>query len=201
MYRQEKSELAVCERIAEVAEIIAEQESQIDDADKVYLLTVTPLRDSLPDMDFINQHIYFVPYIISYLQFCKCGAACVESTQSGVPHYHMWYQTTDDTRELARIRWIKILQRIANVKIATDVRYYRKNKWYSKDNALFYYKEDSLGQQLFTPYNPIYATMQGPTIDYSDYSMFFATGKLTSQKVIEKASQVKQLEEFYKKSL
>lgn len=200
MYRQKK-EVRLCERLAAIDSIIQEQEAKIDQKDKIYLLTVTPLRGTLPDMDFINQHIFFMPYILSYLEACKCGVACVESTQTGIPHYHLWYQTYDDENELARLRWVKVLQRVANCEFETKVVHYKIGKWYSKSNALYYYKEDSVGQQIYTPYNPIYKGMIPPKVDYNDYTMFFHTGKMTARQAIEKTSQIKLLEEFYKKSL
>lgn len=188
-------------RIAEVADIVYEEEHKIDDNDKVYLMTWAPDPKFLPDCDFINQHIFLVPYVKSYLEFCKNGLACVESTQLGNPHYHLWYQTRDDPLEMGRIRWIKVLSRIGLVKINSKVRYYRKNSWSAHRNALHYYKADSINQQLNTPYNPVSKTSAMPDIDYSDYSWFFASGKKTSGAIREKVSQIKDLEEFYKKSI
>lgn len=197
MLGQEKREDT---RLAEIAATIYEAEDDIDIDDKIYLMTWSPDPKELPDVDFINQHIYLVPYVREYLLCCEAGAACVESTQPGNPHYHFWYQTANDTREMARIRWIKVMQRIGNVKINTKVKHIKINRWYSKGNALHYYKQDSVGQQLMTPYNPITKYTLPPTIDYNDYTMFFAVGKLTVRKIIEKVSQIKNLEEFYKKS-
>lgn len=97
---------------------------------------------------------------------------------------------------------IKILQKVANVKIETKVKHYKINRWYKKGNALHYYKEDSVEQQLYTPYNPMTANTKEPDIDYSDYSYFFTVaGRHTSRQIVEKVSQIKQLEQFYKKSL
>lgn len=198
MFRPEKRDSA---RLAEIASIIYDEEEKINDDDKVYLMTWSPDPKKMPDCDFLNQHIYLIPYVHSYLEYCMCGVACVESTQMGNPHYHFWYQTTDDIREMGRIRWVKVMQKIGNVKI-TSAKYWKKNGWYkSSTNALYYYKEDAVNQQLHTPYNPIYKGMPLPHIDYTDYSWFFTSGKSTARKIVEHASQIKQLEEFYKKSL
>lgn len=201
---RKQSELKECQRLSEVAAIVYESETAIDPMDKIYLMTVKPLRDTLPDCDFINQHIYFVGYIIDYLKGCESGAGCVESTQAGLPHYHLWYQTSSDpNKETWRIRWIKILQRIANVDISHQpVRYFRINRWYKSKNALYYYKEDAAGQQLYTPYNPVNSTTDPPDVDYADYNTFFTISKRhTSRAIVEKASQVRELEKFYSKSI
>lgn len=189
------------ERISEVASIVFEQEHKLNVEEKIYLMTWSPDPKQLPDCDFINQHIYLVPYVQSYLSFCSAGLACVESTQIGNPHYHLWYQVTDDIREQGRIRWIKVMQKIGNIKINSGVRHFKINNWNKHHNALHYYKEDSVGQQLNTPYNPIYKDMLLPEIDYSDYTFFFQHGKTTARKIIEKVSQIKDLENFYKKSI
>lgn len=195
-----KVELKECQRLSEVAWIITSYESEIDKSANLYLMTWSPDPKELPDCDFYNQHIYCHPYIQAYLQGCKAGLACVEATQLGNPHYHLWYQTYKDEREQARIRWIKVMSRIGIVKIVKG-KHFKVDKWYQKGNCLHYYKKDAVGPQLFTLYNPIGSSTPTPPIDYTDYTMFFAKGKQTAQKIIEKVSQVKQLEEFYKKSL
>lgn len=197
-----KSELKECQRLSEVAAIVYDEESKIDLDDKVYLMTLTPYVKYLPDCDFNNQHLFMAQYVQSYLQTCKSGLACVESTQSGVPHYHLWYQTYDDYRDMARVKWVKVLQRVFDTKINTKLRHYKINKWYKKNNGLFYYKEDAVGQQLFTPYNPISATSPLPKVDYTDYNMFFTIQKKhTSRQIIEKTSQIADLRAFYEKSI
>lgn len=190
-------------RICEVAEIIYEAEHEIDDKAKIYLMTWSPDPKQIPDCDFINQHLWCAQYVHTYLQGCRSGCACVETTQMGNPHYHLWYQICPDfTVEQLRIRWIKVLQKIGNVKITGKVRYYRKNAWYSTRNALFYYKKDSLQEQLMTPCNPITKDSVLPEIDYSQYSWFFQIrGRATAKSMLERTSQVKDLEEFYKKSI
>lgn len=206
MFRQEEravrefSEQQENDMIAMKAEAISQAENAIDIDDKLYLLTWSPDPKKLPDCDFLNQHIWCVPYVWDYLNYCKAGCACVESTQLGNPHYHMWYQTYDDNRELGRVAIIKVLSKIGNIKIESSVRYYKIDKWYSTKNALYYYKEDCINQQLFTPYNPITKDMCLPEINYNDYNMFFHQGKQTVRQCIERASQVHTLREFYKKS-
>lgn len=205
MFRQEeravriRSEQEVNDMIALKAEAISHAENQIDKNDTVYLLTWSPDPKKLPDCDFINQHLFAVPYVHDYLKWCKTGAACVESTQLGNPHYHMWYQTYDDNRELARICVIKVLQKVGNIKI-TPATHIKIDKWYSSKNALFYYKMDCIEQQLFTPYNPITKFIDPPEIDYNDYTTFFHSGRITARQCIERVSEIQRLREFYKKS-
>lgn len=197
MFRQEKR---LEEFMLEKAEIVYQFEGMINLDDKVYLMTWSPDPKQIPDCDFINQHKWCVPYVHDYLIGCRVGLACVESTQLGNPHYHLWYQTSDDPKlESLRIRWIKVLSRIGNVKI-TSARYVKINDYRKTNNALYYYKVDMLDQQLSTPYNPIYPKMELPQIDYNDYTWFFSTGKITAKRAHERASAVRELEEFYKKS-
>lgn len=205
MFRQEKRVREILkedELIAEKADVIYKAESKIDPNRKIYLMTWSPDPKELPDCDFVNQHTYLVGYVISYLLGCYSGAACVESTQMGNPHYHLWYQCYDGPAESYRIRWVKVMQKLGNVKIETKgVRYYGINKWYSARNALYYYKKDSIGTQLLTPYNPVAADSPQPDIDYSDYSWFFYSGRSTAAKMHERATQVQELYKFYGKSI
>ena len=93
MFRQEERAHSIEEdsdQIALKAEIIRLQEEKIDPDDKIYLMTWSPDPKQIPDCDFINQHLYCMPYVESYLSFCKSGCACVESSQIGNPHYHTW---------------------------------------------------------------------------------------------------------------
>lgn len=194
-------EVDVVKRLAEVAAIIKFEEERINENEKIYLATWSPDPKQLPDCSFYMQHKWCVPYVQTYLQACQNGVACVESTQIGYPHYHMWYQTSDNCyNEEARIRWVKVLSKIGNIKITT-AKYIIVNGWKPTRNALYYYKEDLAGQQLHIRFNPITQSMVPPQIDYSDYTYMFSTRqKQTARKYIEKASQVKELEEFYKKS-
>nr|QGF19361.1 hypothetical protein [Antarctic circular DNA molecule] len=200
----EKSENYFCDNLARVAAVIEEAESKIDPDDDIYLMTWSPDPKKLPDCDFFSQHRWCVEYVRTYLSGCKSGCACVESTQRGNPHYHFWYQTHDNPLvERHRITWIKILQKIGNIKIADKtVQYYRINAWFKDKNALFYYKEDACAQQLFTPNTPVHKYSPLTEIDYEDYKFFFTfTGKKTAREFLERTSQVKDLSTFYGKSL
>lgn len=193
------SESQLCSLLGAKASEFYAAEKQIDEHIPVYLMTWSPDPKKLPDCDFINQHIWAVEYVQTYLMFCAAGAACVESTQLGNPHYHFWYQLAEDNREEGRIRWVKIMQKVGNVKV-TKALHYKKNKWYSKGNALWYYKKESIDAQLRTPCNPVTAETALVKVDYTDYNWFFHSGRSTAAKCFEKASEVKLLEEFYKKS-
>jgi len=203
MFRQEKSEDQEVYRLSEVATIIHDEEEKIDFNEKLILMTWSPDPAQLPDCDFTNQHIFAIQYIITYLQTCKCGVACVEATEAGNPHYHLWYQHSNDYfHERARIKWIKILRRVGNVKITSDVRHVKLNRYHKVGNALWYYKKEAATLQLYTPYNPVCGTTPPPVIDYTDYNMFFhVEGRKTSRSILEKVSQMKQLDKFYNKSI
>jgi len=192
----------LCSRLAAVDTIIKYAEQRIDRSKQLYLFTWTPDPSKMPDCDFANQHKYLVDTVINYLRSCDSGCACVESTQLGNPHYHGWYQISDDPlKEQYRIVIVKVMTSFGNLKINTKVRYYKIHKWYKHRNALHYYKYDSANSQLFTMYNPITEYTDKPVIFLNDYNMFFnLKGKKSVRKIKDMVSQLQDLENFYKKS-
>lgn len=197
----QKKEKFYLETLVTKTEIIELEESSIDCDEKLVLMTWSPNPKDLPDASFIIQHQFCAPYIKEYLKGCRCGIFCVESTEKGNPHYHGWYQHTDDYElEQYRIQWMKVLDKRGNVK-TTEVSHkssIRIFQWYSKGNCLYYYKKDIPGVGIHIPFNPITKTTDIPEIDVPGY-WFSNEGRKTSKAVIEKQSTYKQLCEFYGK--
>lgn len=134
---------------------IAEAESEIDIDFPVYLMTWCPDPSQMPDAKFGIQHQYNLPTIISFLRGCKCGMFCVEPTQLGNPHYHGWYQVSDDPLlTKLRLRSIKVLQRLGRVQInkAANIKI---NNYKKRGNSLYYYKKECLTACLLYEPNPI----------------------------------------------
>jgi len=196
------TEDAIIARLAEIDAAIRYNEKQIDRDKQLYLMTWCPDPKKMPDCDFDNQHRYMAEWVQTYMYGCEVAGCCVETTQEGNPHYHLWYQLSDDyQKENFRIRWMKCLKSRGLVKV-TKSRIYRIHKWGSWHNSLWYYKKDLPYTQLFTPFNPLSHETKIPKVDYSDYNMFFnIRGKKTSKQIVELVSEKKQIELFYKNSL
>lgn len=137
-------------------------EYEADYAVPLYLITWSPDPKELPNSDFYLQHNVNVDFLSSYLKCCARGVFCVESTQIGNPHYHGWYQVSNDyIKESARIAIIKSMARFGNVKI-TQARTWKPFSWSERSNALYYYKKDLImvtSGPSFYP-NPIYDDTQ-----------------------------------------
>lgn len=189
------------QRLLEKSWIIYLHESQIDPEDTLYLITWSPSPEEMPDCDFVTQHQYHINTIADYLRGCKIGLFCVESTQQGYPHYHGWYQTSDDPMlEQLRIVCMKVMKRFGNVKVTKSVGKYRINSYSQQGNCLYYYKYDVLQQMFYIEDNPITKDSRC-TINWCDegYLWFFAkTGSKTSIGDLEaKVSNTKFYREFY----
>lgn len=159
-------------------------EQRIDSERDLYLFTWNPDPAELPHADFIHQHLFNVNILIDYLKACYTGIICVESTQLGSPHYHGWYQLSDDAiKESQRIILIKTLQRFGFTKISKVKHSYKIDCWYPKANALWYYKKDLLNGMAHVPQNPITQQSHPDTFEWLT-SSFFTIGK---DKIVEKA--------------
>lgn len=124
---------------------ILKAESSINPDDDIYLITWNPDPKMIPDDDFVNQHRWCVTQLSFYCKTCDVAVFVLEATQLGNPHYHGFYQVSDDpNKEIGRIMMIKKLQHYAphGLKIEKVKRCYRINNWLKGQNALYYYKID-----------------------------------------------------------
>lgn len=197
MFRQktEKDDFAM----VTASEQIEFQESCIIKDQKLNLITWTPDPKQMPDCSFIIQHQFCAQYVVSYLQGCSCGIICVEATEAGNPHYHGWYQTSDNfEQEQFRIRWMKVLRNAGNVKTtaAFDKKAILINTWYQKGNVLYYYKKELVGCGLHIPFNPITSTTIVPEPDISGL-WFNIPARKTAKQLLERKSTIQRMFEFY----
>lgn len=180
-------------------DLIRHYESLIDETKEVYLFTWNPNPDNLPDADIKVQHLYNVNFLADMLKCCDLGLVCVEGTQRGNPHYHGWYQCSDDSRkELARIAHFKTMEKEApsGLKITSAITII-KDCWYEKSNALYYYKKCLLDNMLCMPHNPV---MEDSRCDKNWDTAFFFTKEKGTKRVADKISARYQMREFYKDS-
>jgi len=182
------------------SKVIEEVESCIDESEELYLFTWSPNPQELPNADFRCQHDFAMEFIANYLEGCKVGLACVESTQLGNPHYHGWYQVSDNfLLEQKRISFVKVLQKYGILKITKCKGHYRINSYTTHGNALHYYKKDLFGAMAMQDANPILAGMRS-NIDPNPW-WFSVDGKKHSVIDLEnKLSNKKFYEDFYSNS-
>lgn len=186
-------------------ERVLEYEQKIDLNKTLYLFTWAPAPDDLPDCDFDLQHQYNLGLVASFLNACEVGLACVESSQMGRPHYHGWYQLSDNPlKEKVRIAIVKTMQRFAprGLKITQSHGHIKIGSWSKHANCLYYYKKDLLGMQLFTLPNPI-TPHSTCSIDWAEYpyrTFFNKGGRETVDEYESRISLREFYEDFYKKS-
>lgn len=182
------------------AYIIDEFESSIDQSKELYLFTWSPNPQEMPNADFHCQHDFALEFVGDFLSGCSIGIACVEATQLGNPHYHGWYQLSDDgNTALKRISYVKLLQKYGILKITKCKGHYRINSYSAHGNALHYYKKDLFGAMAMVYNNPVRPNMKS-TIDPNPW-WFSADGKKHSVIDLEnKISNKKFYEDFYKDS-
>lgn len=181
--------------------LIYEEEKKILNTRDLYLVTWSPDPKQLPDTDFTLQHKFNVNLLSQLLRTVRCGLFCVESTAMGNPHYHGWYQD-EPPNELARIAIIKVLQRFGNLKITSGL-HYKVDRYYSKGNCLHYYKKDTFDSMLLLP---IISASSYEPLDWVNPFLFFGTPSMhmaanAKTLLIEKASEISQVIDFYKSSL
>lgn len=147
--------------------IIGDTEYQIDVDHTLYLFTWSPDPSRLPDAEFEIQHEFCKDLIIDFLKGMQIGCACVESTQLGNPHYHGWYQLSNDSlTDRIRRCMVKTLQQLGLLKITRSKGHYKANYWSDWHNCLFYYKKDLLDAMLSVPSNPITEWTEKSTITW-----------------------------------
>lgn len=186
------------EVILEKSEIIMIEESKIDLDKHTYLITWNPDPKQSPDANFQIQHRYHINTVAQYLSSCSCGIMCTEPSQLGNPHYHGWYQCSDDFNlEQLRIVTIKVMNYFGKVKIAKAVSI-RKNSYSNVKNCLWYYKKDQMTSMLGMP------ILTRDSKDDTDWQSItcnhFFTVKLGDKHIEDKISARQQMIEFYKDS-
>jgi len=195
-----------CALVARHLGVVMNAEYEIDEGEDLYLTTWAlqndPEKMDMPDADFNTQHHFNVNILSDYLDYCQCGLFCVESTQTGAPHYHGWYQLSrDGKKEAMRICIVKVLQRMGNLKITKSKGHYKLASWSDKANCLYYYKKDLLERQLYTVRNPITRGMQ-MNIDWNEhYSLFTRKGRQSVSDIEDRINLTQFYKEFYKNSL
>lgn len=190
--------------IIEKMRLVYEAESSIDPDRDLYLITWSPDPSKLPNSSFIIQHEFNVDILASYLKSVEVGIWCVESTQQGNPHYHGFYQPSDDShKELMRLAVIKTFNAFGNLKITKSIGKYKVNNWHTPHcNCLYYYKKDVGGSMFNIEKNPITRDSQCG-MDFTNLSALFfqITGRHTSKEILEKVSQRERYRQFYSESL
>jgi len=185
------------------SEVIEYYESDIDPDQQLYLFTFNPDPSELPDADFQCQHEFAMMFVVDFLRGCRTGLACVETTQLGNPHYHGWYQLSDDpSMEMRRIVAVKVMQKYAPKGIRiTKATTYRVNSYTNHANCLYYYKKDIFGPMLHVDHALI-TKHTVCDIDWEQRAWWFdIPGKKTSStELIKKMSDKKFYEEFYRNS-
>jgi len=135
-------------------------ERTINLEDPVWLITWCPDPKLLPSTDFYLQHNVNVKTLTTFLAGCTTGCFCVEATQLGNPHYHGWYQQSEDPfKENIRIASMKTMDHFGRLDLKV-CRYPKIDKWYSTRNGLYYYKKDAIDKQLLMNPNPIIVTTE-----------------------------------------
>lgn len=192
--------IATDERLIEKSEIVEFWESNIDNSEKVYLITWSPDPSKLPDADFRLQHEFNVQMLADYLRCCKSGLFCVESTQLGNPHYHGWYQVSDES-ELPRITLMKVLERFGIVKLV-ECRTWKVNCYSEKANGLYYYKKDIYTAMIDIDINPIHKDSVS-NVDWQSMAVqTFFTKEVKNPKLIENVQSDRQFyRQFYHQSV
>lgn len=154
---------------------ITRYESQIDSTQKLYGITWCPDPKQLPDSSFDIQHDFNVELLSNFLKGCLCGLFCVEATQNGVPHYHGWYQVTDDPiLERYRLTEVKTLKRFGRWE-PKEIKHHKIGCFTSKGNGLWYYKKEYLFAQRNIMNNPIHSRSEPVNNWGLSGTVFFAT--------------------------
>lgn len=180
-------------------------EEQIDQDQPLYLMTFNPVPDETPDCAFIDQHCWWVGLMAAYCKSCDAACFCVEATQRGYPHYHGWYQPSEDPKmEMMRICNIKIMLKFApaGVKIDLCQNMIQINNWSnSNSNALYYYKKNLPTTMFYMPLNPITNLTPLNPVSVDDYKFFFMNkGRNRVADIIERKNKIHSARLFYEKS-
>lgn len=193
------SPLEINDYLASKMKIIHDAECEIDKDEPLYMFTWSPdVKDGLPDANFDVQHEYTYGIITDYLKYCRCGCACVESSQMGNPHYHGWYQVSEDYEE-GRIVIAKVLQKTGNLKITKSKGHFRYHCFHNHSNCLYYYKKDLGGSMFSVSKNPIVADTPQSTVDWNaQYFLFMKDiGRRTVSEIQDTISNKFFYRQFY----
>lgn len=186
------------EKLAIKTFLLEFEESTIDKSLPLVLITWSPSRENMPDTDFVMKHRSNVNFLSDFLKCTSCGAFCVEANEMGQPHYHGFYQHTQDSKtELALIAFLDTMYKTGNLKVTKEVFKYKKFSWSKKANALWYYKKELLTSQFHTPHNPIVSQSYDETP--WDTIAFFMPGP-NVRMISTAVSERRQLLDFYKYS-
>jgi len=185
------------------SEVIEYCESCIDPSRPVYLFTWSPDPRELPDADFETQHEWCLETVSKYLLFCLSGCACVEANAKSNPHYHGWYQLTDNpVLESKRIAMMKSMQHYApsgfTVEKAVN---YKINDYYEHRNSLYYYKKDMYTSMFLIQNNPV-TRHSISNINWNEYLFFFKPrkGRISTFELEKKISNRAYFEKYYQNS-
>jgi len=149
-----------CQLIASKTHLIHDTECEIDLDEPLYLFTWAPDPAELPNCSFELQHYWALTLVADFLRSVGNGCACVESTQLGNPHYHGWYQLSNDPiKERLRQCHVKTMARLSpkGFKVTKSKGHIKIHSWVAAANCLHYYKKDLIQSQLLTKHNPITA--------------------------------------------
>lgn len=178
---------------------VAKMEWKIDPDKKVYLFTWSPDPSEGPDADFETQHMFWYPAIVDFLNSVEVGIACVEASQLGNPHYHGWYQVSDDPiKERLRCVHIKVMARFApnGLRITSSKGHMKFNSYVAAANCLHYYKKDLLQSMSYIATNPITAKTKKP--DHIDWNNKLLLFRRKCRETINELEDKISLKDFYK---
>lgn len=196
---EEVDDLTVTNMIKKM-KAVYKAESLIDPDRELYMITWSPDPKKMPNSSFLIQHEYNINVLADYLKYVEVGIWTVESTQRGNPHYHGFYQPSDDSnKEFARLAIIKTLDAFGDLKITKSIGKYKINNWHTpRCNCLYYYKKDVGGSMFNVESNPI-TRKSRCKMDFTNLSAVFFTiaGRHTAKEIQEKASQRDRCLQFY----
>jgi len=191
---------ALCEPclLAELMAKVSFSESKLDLEKDIYLFTWSIREDEFPDLPFNKQHRYYAGLVVNFLSYQQCGAACVEVNQRGLPHYHGWYQLSDDpiNQQLATcVTKVMIRYAPAGFKVTLSKGHVKIASWSHRSNCLWYYKKDAPTRMLRTPYSYLQQHTKVP--DISQYDQRYGWLKSGKRQSVADLEEQISLRDFY----
>lgn len=184
---------------------IINAEREIDLDEKLYLFTWSPHPEELPDADFNTQHLFNINLLAEFLDSTRIGIACVETSQLGSPHYHGWYQLSNDAlKEMTRIVCMKVMQRYApkGLKITPSKGHIKIGSFVKAANCLYYYKKDLLQSMAAVQENPITSNSHCDINWNQHFTLFMKNNDRKSVADIENRINLGEFyKQFYRSSL
>lgn len=163
---------------------ITQAEERIDHYEPIYMFTWSPDPAKIPVCSFYDQHDFLRDCVFNLMKYVYAGAACLEPTQKGNPHYHGWYQIWANAEE-HRIVMMKVMQRYGQVLInevqqkpIKELKEGGRISWTNPQNPLYYYKKDATQAMLYIDWTPIICPRHLDDT-YDDYWEFADTMKYT----------------------